>query len=152
MPDLSYLDRFNTKSFASRGIIRSLDDYMRTAKHARIANYFPREQNDTTYQGKPWAVPHGPVVGLLYLNRSLFKDAGLDPDEPPTTWDATVTAVQRLTKRAGGATTQVGWAPQRASACRGWCRTGSWAASSPARTRSTPPSTTTRPFRSSSGS
>jgi multiple sugar transport system substrate-binding protein len=113
MPDLSYLDRFNTKSFACRGIIRSLDDYMRTAKHARIANYFPREQNDTTYQGKPWAVPHGPVVGLLYLNRSLFKDAGLDPDKPPTTWDATLTAVQRLTKRAGGATTQVGWAPQR---------------------------------------
>lgn len=114
-PDLSYADRFVTKSFACLGVNRQLDDYMKTAKNAKPTAFWPRLQHDITYRGKVWAVPHGPDVGLLYYNRNMFRDAGLDPAKPPTTWDAAVTAAQRLFKRSGSTVERIGWAP-----LKGW--------------------------------
>lgn len=38
----------------------------------------------------------GYLLGLLY-NRDHFTEAGLDPDQPPTTWDELRTAAQTLT-------------------------------------------------------
>jgi multiple sugar transport system substrate-binding protein len=58
-------------------------------------------------------MPHQGGVGLVWFNRNHFKEAGLDPAKPPTTWDQTVQAIQRLTRRAGTATERAGWVPQR---------------------------------------
>jgi len=35
------------------------------------------------YLGMPWLVG----TRILFFNRKLFREAGLDPDKPPTTWD-----------------------------------------------------------------
>ena len=113
VPDLSYLDRFNTKSFACHGIIAPLDGYMNRAKNARLDLFWPRLQYDIGFKGKPWAVPHGPVVGLLFYNTDLFQAAGLDPAKPPSTWQEALTMIPRLVKGSGSGTTQVGWAPAR---------------------------------------
>ncbi|MGH2350835.1 MAG: extracellular solute-binding protein, partial [Chloroflexota bacterium] len=112
-PDLSYADRYVTKSFACLGVARALDDYMKTAKNAKPAAFWPRLQHDITYRGKVWAVPHGPDIGLLYFNKNIFNESGLDPAKPPTTWDEAMSAIQRLTKRSGDKVERVGWAPQR---------------------------------------
>jgi multiple sugar transport system substrate-binding protein len=114
-PDLSYADRYVTKSFACLGVNLALDDYMKTAKHAKATAFWPRLQYDTTYGGKTWAVPHGPDVGLLYYNRNSFRESGLDAAKPPATWDEAASAIQRLTKRSGSTLERVGWAP-----LRGW--------------------------------
>ena len=112
-PDLSYADRYVTKSFACLGVARALDDYMKTARAAKPTAFWPRLQHDITYKGKVWAVPHGPDIGLLYVNKNLFREAGLDPAKPPTTWDAAAAAIPRLMKRSGGTLERVGWAPQK---------------------------------------
>lgn len=50
--------------------------------------------------GKNYAVPwRAGMVGIWY-NKDLFKQAGLDPENPPQTWDEFLTAVQAL-KDAG---------------------------------------------------
>jgi ABC-type glycerol-3-phosphate transport system substrate-binding protein len=41
-------------------------------------------------------------VGLAY-NRELFKQAGLDPDKPPTTWDEVRQYAQQITEKTGKA-------------------------------------------------
>jgi multiple sugar transport system substrate-binding protein len=114
-PDLSYADRYVTKSFACLGVTRALDDYMKGAKNAKPTAFWPRLQHDITYKGKVWAVPHGPDIGLLYLNKNIFRESGLDPAKPPTTWDDAATAIQRLSKRSGTTLERAGWAP-----LRGW--------------------------------
>jgi multiple sugar transport system substrate-binding protein len=41
-------------------------------------------------------------VGLAY-NRALFKQAGLDPDKPPTTWDQVRQYAKQITEKTGKA-------------------------------------------------
>jgi raffinose/stachyose/melibiose transport system substrate-binding protein len=51
---------------------------------------------DGEYYGVPWTWG---AVGMFY-NRALFEEAGLDPDDPPQTWNELLDAVQIL-KDAG---------------------------------------------------
>lgn len=51
---------------------------------------------DGEYYGVPWTWG---AVGMFY-NKALFEQAGLDPDNPPATWDELLEAVQTL-KDAG---------------------------------------------------
>ena len=55
--------------------------------------------------GKTWGVPFQRSTIVLYWNKDLFKEAGLDPDVPPATWAEQVTFAQKLTKldASGGA-------------------------------------------------
>jgi ABC-type glycerol-3-phosphate transport system substrate-binding protein len=43
--------------------------------------------NGQDADGKIWAVPIAAYGMSLTYNRTLFTQAGLDPDKPPTTWD-----------------------------------------------------------------
>lgn len=38
------------------------------------------------YQGRVYAVPHSFGTPIVYINRDLFRTAGLDPNAPPRTW------------------------------------------------------------------
>ena len=59
------------------------------------------------YQDKTWALPwYNAPIPLMY-NKALFKKAGLDPEQPPTTIDEMITAAAALRKarrRRRGAT------------------------------------------------
>jgi multiple sugar transport system substrate-binding protein len=64
--------------------------------------------NGTGADGKIYAVPAKSIYAVaLHYNRNLFKQAGLDPDKPPTTWDevrADAKQIHDRTKVAGYAT------------------------------------------------
>ncbi|GLC78420.1 ABC transporter substrate-binding protein [Lacrimispora brassicae] len=50
------------------------------------------------YEGKQYAVPFGPDVSVLLYNKDQFKEAGLDPEQGPKTWDELTEYAQKLTK------------------------------------------------------
>ena len=53
-------------------------------------------------KGRIYGIPvSGFAQGLIY-NRKLFKEAGLDPDKPPTTWDQVREYARKLTDPAKG--------------------------------------------------
>jgi len=59
--------------------------------------------------GHTWGVPFQRSTIVLYWNKDLFKEAGLDPDKAPANWDEMVEFGKKLTKRdAGGNVTQWG--------------------------------------------
>ena len=39
----------------------------------------------------------------IYYNRTIFENAGLDPDAPPTTWSELASTAQQITENSGGA-------------------------------------------------
>ena len=64
------------------------------------------------YDDKLYAVPYDTDVRLLYYNRELFREAGLDPDRPPKTWSELREFSQLLTKRRpDGRLEQIGAVP-----------------------------------------
>jgi multiple sugar transport system substrate-binding protein len=70
-------------------------------------------RRDVTYKGRVYSLPSQGNVGQLWFNRNHFREAGLDPEKPPTTWDQAVQAIQRLTRRAGADVERAGWVPPR---------------------------------------
>jgi raffinose/stachyose/melibiose transport system substrate-binding protein len=72
-----------------------------------VSDYFSQEVMDRILmkqqfmtEGKMWAVPLYMVSTNFWYNKKLFKQAGLDPDKPPATWDEFLSACQKL-KDAG---------------------------------------------------
>ncbi|MEZ5603911.1 MAG: ABC transporter substrate-binding protein [Burkholderiaceae bacterium] len=59
--------------------------------------------------GKTWGVPFQRSTIVLYWNKELFREAGLDPDKGPASWDQMVEYAKKLTKTdASGNVTQWG--------------------------------------------
>jgi len=55
---------------------------------SELNQYFPNLLDSLTYDGEVLGVPWyngGPPIGLL--NEEVYKEAGLDPDNPPQNWD-----------------------------------------------------------------
>ncbi|NYT83287.1 ABC transporter substrate-binding protein [Alcaligenaceae bacterium] len=59
--------------------------------------------------GKTWGIPFQRSTIVMYYNKDLFKQAGLDPNTPPGTWDQLVEYGKKLTKAdASGQVSQWG--------------------------------------------
>jgi len=71
--------------------------------------YFKAFLANSQTGGKTWGLPFQRSTIVLYWNKELFKEAGLDPNKPPGTWKEMLDYAQKLTKRdAAGNVTQWG--------------------------------------------
>lgn len=69
--------------------------------------------------GSQWAIPIAAYGQGLHYNRTLFEAAGLDPDNPPTTWDE----VREAAKKISDATGEAGYATMTSGNTGGWILT-----------------------------
>ena len=70
--------------------------------------YFKRFQKTviaeaTTSKGRIIGVPYAAYAQALHYNRQLFKEAGLNPNKPPTTWAQVRKDAKRIAQRTGQA-------------------------------------------------
>ncbi|HKU85870.1 MAG TPA: ABC transporter substrate-binding protein [Casimicrobiaceae bacterium] len=86
------------------------DDLIKTAEdRAWLKSFFPAFMENSQTGGKTWGIPFQRSTVVLYYNKEAFKDAGLDPNRPPGTWQEMADYAQKLTKRdASGNVTQWG--------------------------------------------
>ncbi|WP_439572508.1 ABC transporter substrate-binding protein [Phreatobacter sp.] len=85
------------------------DDFIKTdADKAWLGSFFPSFMENSQTGGKTWGIPFQRSTIVLYWNKDLFREAGLDPEKPPQTWAEQVAFAEKLTKRDGNTTTQWG--------------------------------------------
>jgi sn-glycerol 3-phosphate transport system substrate-binding protein len=76
---------------------------------AWLKGFYPAFMENSQTGGKTWGIPFQRSTIVLYYNKEMFKEAGLDPNRGPGTWREMLDYAQRLTKRdAGGKVTQWG--------------------------------------------
>ena len=76
---------------------------------AWLKSFFPAFMENSQTGGKTWGAPFQRSTVVLYWNKDLFKEAGLDPEKEPVNWAEQVDFAKKLTKTDGsGATTQWG--------------------------------------------
>ncbi|ACA20916.1 extracellular solute-binding protein family 1 [Methylobacterium sp. 4-46] len=75
---------------------------------AFMDQFFPALKGNAVVERKVYGVPFHNSTPLLYYNVEQFREAGLDPDAPPRTWDALAAAARKLTRREGGRVTRWG--------------------------------------------
>lgn len=98
-PDIARVDVGFLPKVAMRGALAPLDDYGIGVLREQL---FPVALSSCVVDGKTYGLPDQ-VNGLcLFYNRELFRQAGLDPDKPPVTWEEFVAVAARLTDRKAG--------------------------------------------------
>jgi sn-glycerol 3-phosphate transport system substrate-binding protein len=76
---------------------------------AWLKSFFPAFMENSQTGGKTWGAPFQRSTVVLYWNKDLFKEGGLDPDKAPANWGEQLAFAQKLTKGDGsGTTTQWG--------------------------------------------
>ena len=65
-------------------------------------NFLPNVLNlAQTESGKQIGLPYSVSVPVLYYNPDIFKAAGLDPENPPKTWDEVQKAAKQIKEKTG---------------------------------------------------
>lgn len=70
---------------------------------AEKAAYYPNIVGTVTFNDTQWGVPIAFSTKALYWNKGLFKEAGLDPEKPPTTWAETIADAKAIKEKTGKA-------------------------------------------------
>lgn len=95
-PDIIAVDNPEHALFASRGAFLDISDMVAKSGVIKKENYFAGPLNSVTWDGKLFGVPKATNTIALYYNVDMFKAKGLDPDNPPKTWDELVAAARKL--------------------------------------------------------
>ncbi|MEI6113897.1 MAG: ABC transporter substrate-binding protein, partial [Burkholderiales bacterium] len=109
-PAAAILLSTDTFTLADEDAIIPIDNFVKTDEdRAWMKSFFPAFMLNSQFGNKTWGVPFQRSTVVLYWNKEAFKEAGLDPNKPPKTWDETVSMGQKLTKKdAAGNVTQWG--------------------------------------------
>ncbi|MDD6323994.1 MAG: ABC transporter substrate-binding protein [Lachnospiraceae bacterium] len=108
-PDLAIMFSIDLYSLLSMDAIADIDSFCTTDADKEWLNGFydgfmmNSRDGETTY-GIPWQ--RSTIV--LYYNKDAFEAAGLDPEQPPKTWDELKEDAKKLTITENGTTTQYG--------------------------------------------
>jgi ABC-type glycerol-3-phosphate transport system substrate-binding protein len=115
-PDVLGLWNYNVPGYAESNAILPLDEL--APRFGVVAeNYAAGIRPILSYQGHLWCTVNTGGTLALYYNRSLFREAGLDPERPPRTieeLDACDRALTRVSaagrvERVGFLHTEPGW-------------------------------------------
>lgn len=116
LPDVYEIPLTDAKTLIENGQLADIDAQFKALPYAA-------DFNETLLQagmgqdGKVYAIPAKSIYGVaLHYNRALFTQAGLDPDNPPTTWDQ----VREDAKTIKDATGVAGYATMAANNTGGW--------------------------------
>jgi multiple sugar transport system substrate-binding protein len=113
-PDALLWDRYITPLYASKGALYAIDDLV-VRDQVDTSLFYSEAIKELTYDGKLYGLPLDVDNRCLFYNKEIFREVGLDPNKPPTTWDELEQAAIKCTiwngntlERSGFALTDTG--------------------------------------------
>ncbi len=107
-PQMAVLMASDVHSLRSLDMITPIEDIVGSTANDWLDGFFTGFMSNSRIGGKTWSVPFQRSTSVAYYNKTAFKEAGLDPDKPPSTWTELVAAGAKLTRREGSRTTRWG--------------------------------------------
>ncbi len=99
---LSVMFSIDIYELIEQDAIIAFDDIVETPEEkAWLDSFYPTLMQNGRTGGKTWGIPFQRSTIVMYYNKDAFKEAGLDPDKPPATWDQLAAAGKALTKADG---------------------------------------------------
>ena len=111
--DVIMINRNQLPFFASQNALLSLDDLLEKDGIALEDIYYQTEIDLCKWEGTTYALPNSSATGfaLLFWNKELFAEAGLDPEVGPATWADLDRMNEALLKVEDGKIRQIGLPP-----------------------------------------
>ena len=109
-PSIAVLLSTDTFTMIDEKAVVPFDDLATSPEDKKwLSSFYPAFMANGNINGKSWGVPFQRSTIVMYWNKEAFKEAGLDPEKPPQSWDEMVAMGTKLTKRdASGNVTQWG--------------------------------------------
>jgi multiple sugar transport system substrate-binding protein len=99
-PDVVGLNDIDMPTFTRNGSFMNLTKAIAALSFAKSLS--PGHLGLATYQGQEYGLPYWADLSVLWYNKTLFKQAGLNPDNPPTTYAQILSDAQAINKLGNG--------------------------------------------------
>lgn len=100
-PDVAIMHLDRMAEFASGGVLLPLDDLIGELG-LDGSDYIEAVWSCGVWQGKRYSIPLDAHPTVMYWNKTLFEEAGLDPESPPTDRESFLAITKALTKDTTG--------------------------------------------------
>ncbi len=97
LPDVINLNLPFSQRLAQNNLLVDMND---AASDVR-GDFFEGTWDASTYEGTVFGLPWYITSNMIFYNRSLFEQAGLDPDSPPTSFDELLSAARAIRENTG---------------------------------------------------
>lgn len=110
-PDVSLQNSHQFAQFASQGVFRPIDAYVERDQIEKTDWFLPQWEG-AFFSGKQFGLPGVTDTRVMFWNKALFREAGLDPDMAPGNGKELELVSRKLTKTDDhGRITQYGFIP-----------------------------------------
>lgn len=100
LPDILASDVVYAPNYAKQSVYLDITDRIADLPYAD--DLVKAHVEASTFDGKSFAVPHKVDSSFIFYNKDLFAAAGLDPENPPTTYDGIYEAAKAITALGEG--------------------------------------------------
>ncbi|GAA5534266.1 ABC transporter substrate-binding protein [Deinococcus aluminii] len=107
-PDVVVIDIRTTPLRAAKN---QATDLSKLGADSLANQFYPNLWATATYKGDQYGLPFVTDTRFLYYNKDLFKEVGLNPAKPPTTWDELEAYAKKLDKKTGPVYSRIGFHP-----------------------------------------
>lgn len=112
-PDISWVRADYFEALVGADAIYSMDEFIQGPdglSQEDLDDIYPALMEYASFRGTLYSIPMEATNLALLYNRDLFRDAGLDPDRPPRTWDELRDYSRRLiVEGRGGRNQRIGF-------------------------------------------
>jgi sn-glycerol 3-phosphate transport system substrate-binding protein len=97
---LSVMFAIDIYELIEQDAIVAFDDIVdNDADRAWLKSFYPALMENGMTRGKTWGIPFQRSTIVMYYNKDAFRDAGLDPEQPPATWAELKSMGTKLVKK-----------------------------------------------------
>jgi multiple sugar transport system substrate-binding protein len=107
LPDVFASDVIYAPNYTSQGLYLDITDRIEALPFKD--SLAPAHMRLGTYEDAQYAVPHTLDLSVLFWNKDLYKQAGLDPETPPTTLTEFADHARTIREEIGGDTYGTHW-------------------------------------------
>lgn len=100
LPDILAADVVYSPNYTKQGLFVDVTDRVKSLDFA--ADLAQAHIKAATNEDKIYAIPHKLDSSVLFYNKDLFEQAGLDPEKPPKTFEDIYTSAKAITALGGG--------------------------------------------------
>ena len=97
--ELAVLFSIDAYDLIEQDLIIPFEEVVSTEEEREWLNsFYPALMENSMIEGQTWGIPFQRSTIVAYYNKDKFREAGLDPEQPPKTWDEMVSMGKALTK------------------------------------------------------
>jgi multiple sugar transport system substrate-binding protein len=100
VPDVVGLNDIDVPEFSHQNALMNLTKYIDALPYK--SSLSPGHLKLATYNGQDYGLPYLADLSVLWYNKKLFKEAGLNPNDPPTSYAEIVSDAKKITALGHG--------------------------------------------------